>query len=352
MNSPKTPVAAGVQARPSRLLDQVSARLRYLHYSARTEESYVAWVKRFILFHGKRHPLDMGAAQIEAFLTHLAIARKVSASTQNQALSALLFLYREVLERKLPWMDRIVPARTPKKLPVILTCDEVARLLVQMKGTPQLMARVRYGTGIRLMQCMRLRVKDIDFGRNEIVVRAGKGNKDRVTMLPVSLCLALHEQLQRVKALHAQDLASGFDTVELPLSAARKFPAAGQEWGWQFVFPAAAICRDPHSGAMRRSHAEEKAVQRNMRHALRLAGIDKPATPHTLRHAFATHLLERGIDIRTVQELLGHANVETTLIDSHVLNVRDGGVIGPLDRMPGLAGNDSPNARIGGLFRP
>ena len=183
----------------------------------------------------------MGAAQIEAFLTHLAIARKVSASTQNQALSALLFLYREVLERKLPWMDRIVPARTPKKLPVILTCDEVARLLVQMKGTPQLMARVLYGTGIRLMACMRLRVKDIDFDRNEIVVRAGKGNKDRVTMLPVSLCLALHEQLQRVKALHAQDLASGFDTVELPLSAARKFPAAGQEWGWQFVFPAAAI---------------------------------------------------------------------------------------------------------------
>ena len=275
----------------------------------------------------------MGAAQIEAFLTHLAVARKVSASTQNQAQSALLFLYREVLAQKLPWLDGMVRANAPKRLPVILTRDEVVRILVQMKGTSQLMARLMYGTGLRLMECMRLQVKDVDFLRNEIVVREGKGHKDRVTMLPASLNLALREQLQRVKALHLRDLARSLGMAYPPDNLVRKDTAAMLEWARQYVFPSETDRRDPRAGDGRRQHADEKTVQRGMRNALRLAGIDKPATPHALRHAFATHLLEDGYDIRTVQELLGHAGVETTMIYAHLLNRGGPGVVSPLDQL-------------------
>ncbi len=325
--------------RPARLLDQVRAQIRYRHFSPRTERTYVDWIKRFIRFHGRQHPREMGASQIEAYLTHLAVARNVAASTQNQALSALLFLYRDVLGQKLPWMDGMVRAKAPKRLPVILTREEVARLLVQMKGAPQLMARLMYGTGLRLMECMRLQVKDVDFGRNEIVVREGKGLKDRVTMLPASLILALREQLERVKALHQLDLARGAGNAYPPDTLVRTIAAGRQQWGRQYLFPSMTNRRDPDTAGSWRHHADEKSVQRAMCNALRLAGIDKPATPHTLRHAFATHLIEDGYDIRTVQELLGHADVETTMIYTHVLNRGGTNVASPLDRLQAGGGN-------------
>ena len=314
-------------------MDCVRARIRYRHYSLRTEEAYVGWIRRFIRFHGRRHPREMGAIEVESFLTDLAVRLKVAASTQNQALSALLFLYREVLGIELPWVDGVVRAKASKRLPVVLTRAEVAALLAQMYGTTGLMARLMYGTGLRLMECMRLRVKDIDFARAEIVVREGKGSKDRITLLPVSLGIALREHLVRVKARHGLELANGGGDVALPSAVAHRHAAAAREWGWQYVFPATGVRHDRHDGALRRHHADEKTLQRAMRRALALAGIAKPATPHSLRHAFATHLLEGGENIRTVQELLGHADVQTTMIYTHVSTRGGRGVASPLDRL-------------------
>jgi integron integrase len=318
---------------PRRLLDQLSDRIRFKHYSIRTEQAYCGWVRRFILFHNKRHPREMGAHEVEAFLTHLAVAGRVSASTQNQAKSALLFLYKEVLETELPWLDDVESAKASKRLPVVLTPEEVQRLLVLIEGTAGLILRLLYGTGMRIMECLRLRVKDVDFARGEILVREGKGFKDRVTMLPNTLAAPLKSHLARVKALHDEDLAAGCGEVYLPWALARKYPHAACEWAWQYVFVAARRSVDPRSGAVRRHHVEAQSIQRTMRNALRHAGISKPATPHTMRHSFATCLLESGYDIRTVQELLGHSDVATTMIYTHVLNRGGRGVRSPLDAL-------------------
>ena len=290
------------------------------------------WIKRFILFHGKRHPKDMSAAEVEAFLTHLAVERDVSASTQNQAKSALLFLYREVLAIELPWLESVTAAKTSKRLPVVLTEDEVKRVLGQMEGTLWLMFNLLYGTGMRLMECVRLRVKDVEFSRREIIVREGKGFKDRVTMLPQILLEPLQQHLARVRKLHKDDLAQGCGKVYLPNALAKKYPNAATEWGWQYVFPARGFSTDPRSGEVRRHHVDEKLIQRAMKRAVQQVGIVKLATPHTLRHSFATHLLQSGYDIRTVQELLGHKDVQTTMIYTHVLNRGGKGVVSPLDR--------------------
>lgn len=315
-----------------KLLDQVRGKIRLKHYSIRTEQAYVDWIKRFILHFGKRHPRELGAADVEAFLTHLAVAGNVAASTQNQAKSALLFLYREVLEAELPWLDNVERARAPKRLPVVLTRDEVHAVLSRLSGTHWLIASLLYGAGLRIMEALRLRVKDVEFSRKEILVRDGKGFKDRVTMLPAALAGPLSEHLKRVKALHAQDLAAGHGAVFLPYALERKYPGAARDWAWQYVFPSANLSEDPRTGIERRHHLQDQAVQRAMRQAVRDAGVAKPATPHTLRHSFATHLLEGGYDIRTVQELLGHADVSTTMIYTHVLNRGGRGVTSPLDR--------------------
>jgi integron integrase len=314
-----------------RLLDQVVARVRVLHYSVRTERAYVDWIKRFILFHGKRHPKEMGAAEVEAFLTHLAVTRQVSASTQNQAKSALLFLYKQVLGVELPWLDDVTQAQAPKRLPVVLTQHEVQSVLSRMDGTMWLIASLLYGSGLRIMEALRLRVKDVDFARREIVVRGGKGFKDRMTMLPDALIQPLKNHLLKVKTLHNDDLAAGFGAVFMPAALDKKYPNAGKEWGWQYVFPSVKLSVDPRSHVTRRHHADEKTVQRAVKKAVKLAGLVKLATPHTFRHSFATHLLEGGYDIRTVQELLGHSDVSTTMIYTHVLNKGGRGVRSPLD---------------------
>ncbi|MCC2867321.1 MAG: integron integrase [Candidatus Accumulibacter phosphatis] len=325
--------AGGASRPPRRLLEQLSDRIRVKHYSIRTEQAYSDWVRRFILFHGKRHPREMGANEVEAFLTHLAVAGRVSASTQNQAKSALLFLYKEVLETELPWLDEVELAKATKRLPVVLTPAEVQRLLAPIEGTVGLILRLLYGTGMRIMECLRLRVKDVDFARGEILVREGKVFKDRVTMLPEKLLAPLSEHLARVKALHEADLADGWGEVYLPWALERKYPNAAREWAWQYVFVAAKRSVDPRSGAVRRHHVGAQTIQRAMRDALRHAGISKPATPHTLRHSFATSLLESGYDIRTVQELLGHAEVSTTMIYTHVLRRGGRGVRSPFDAL-------------------
>ncbi|PWB55009.1 MAG: integron integrase [Nitrosomonadales bacterium] len=314
-----------------KLLDQVRGKIRLKHYSIRTEQAYADWIKRFILFFDKRHPRELGAADVEKFLTHLAVEGKVAASTQNQAKSALLFLYREVLEIELPWLDNVERAKAPKRLPVVLTRQEVQAVLSRMEGTQWLIASLLYGTGMRIMECLRLRVKDVDFSRREILIRDGKGFKDRVTMLPAALASALREHLQKVKALHDQDLAAGLGSAYLPYALERKYPNAAREWGWQYVFPATGISTDPRSGETRRHHVLEQSIQRAVKQAVRNANLAKPATPHTLRHSFATHLLEGGYDIRTVQELLGHSDVSTTMIYTHVLNRGGRGVTSPLD---------------------
>jgi integron integrase len=313
-----------------KLLDQVRQALRVKHYSIRTEQTYIAWIRRFILFHGKRHPIEMGRAESEAFLTHLAVDGKVASSTQNQALNALTFLYQVVLQKPIEGVDA-VRAKKPVKLPVVLTREEVQQLLDAMEGTHQLMARLLYGTGMRLMECIRLRVKDVDFAMNQITVRDGKGMKDRVTVLPESLKAPLQNHLNRVKLLHQSDLQKGVGRVYLPFALARKYPNADREWCWQYCFPSKQISRDPRSGEMRRHHVNENSLQKAVKQAVRVAGLTKPASCHTLRHSFATHLLENGYDIRTVQELLGHKDVATTQIYTHVLNRPGLGVRSPLD---------------------
>ena len=316
-----------------RLLDQVREQIRVRHYSIRTEEAYVDWCRRFVLWHGKRHPRDMGANEVEAFLSHLATERNVSASTQNQARAALLFLYKEVLAIELPWLDNVVQAKTSRRLPVVLTPTEVRALLHELSGTMWLVASLLYGTGMRVLEGLRLRVKDVEFARREIIVREGKGNKDRVTVLPENLIQPLQDQLARAKRLHDEDLADGFGDVYLPDALARKYPNAGKAWGWQYVFPSVRRSIDPRSGLERRHHLYEQTIQKAVSVAGKRARIAKPVTPHVLRHSFATHMLQAGYDIRTVQELLGHSDVQTTMIYTHVLNRGGKGVLSPLDQL-------------------
>ena len=316
-----------------RLLDRVRAAIRARHYSRRTEKAYVHWIKRYIFFHSKRHPAEMGGAEVTAFLTFLAVHGKVAASTQNQALSALLFLYREVLGLELPWLDDVVRAKRPQHLPVVLTRDEVRAVLQRLDGLPRIMALLLYGAGLRLLECCRLRVKDVDFATNQIVIRDGKGRKDRMTMLPAAVKAALIAHLERAREQHQADLRHGAGWVELPNALTRKYPNAGRDWGWQWVFPATRMYVDRLTAQRRRHHLHESVLQRAVKDAVRSAGIAKQATCHTFRHSFATHLLEESHDIRTVQELLGHQDVSTTMIYTHVLNRGPAGVRSPADRM-------------------
>jgi integron integrase len=316
----------------SPLLEQVRQQLRLKHYSIRTEQAYVQCIKRFILYHRKRHPAEMGVDEIRQYLSHLATAGNVAASTQNVELAALLFLYRKVLGRELPFVDGIERAKQPKRVPTVLTREEVAKILAGLSGTYHLMTSLLYGTGMRLMECVRLRVKDIDFGYRQITVRDGKGGKDRRTLLPESLVVPLRRQLERAWLLHEEDLQSGHGSVFLPNALERKYPNAAKEWAWQWAFPSGKLSVDPRSGEVRRHHASEDALQREVKRAIRKAGIKKRVSCHTLRHSFATHLLEDGYDIRTIQELLGHADVQTTMIYTHVLNKGGKGVRSPIDK--------------------
>ena len=319
--------------RPPKLLDRVRFEIRKKNYSLRTEQTYAQWCKRFILFHGKRHPEDMGAPEVEQFLSHLANDRDVAASTQNQALAAILFMYKEVLGVDLPWLQNVTRAKRPKRLPVVLSQDEAARLLRNVRGIEGLILRLLYGTGMRLSEALHLRVKDVDFDRSEIVVCQGKGDKDRLVMLPESLRSDMARTLADRRRLHDEDLRASMADVELPNAISRKLPGAAREFAWQFFFGAPTYSRDPRTGITRRHHLHEDRPGRALRRAARLAGINKRLTPHTLRHSFATHLLETGSDIRTVQELLGHASVETTMVYTHVLNRGGKGVVSPLDRL-------------------
>jgi integron integrase len=315
----------------SPFLEQVRIVLRLKHLSYKTEQAYVQTIKRFILFHDKRHPSELGVPEIRGYLAYLATERHVTASTQNGALSALLFLYREVLHIDLPFIDGIERAQRSARLPVVFTRAEAQAILGQLHGTYHLMASLLYGAGLRLMECVRLRVKDIDFAMSQITVRAGKGDKDRITVLPQSLVRPLQQHLTRVQRLHQNDLEEGFGAVELPYALAQKYPNAATTWGWQYVFPATNRSIDPRSGSERRHHVLEDGLQRAVKAAIQRAGITKAGSCHTFRHSFATHLLEDGYDIRTVQELLGHADVRTTMIYTHVLNRGGKGVRSPLD---------------------
>jgi integron integrase len=328
---PSLPTAA--PPNKPKLLEQVRDVIRRKHFSIRTEQSYVDWIRRFILFHNKRHPRDMAEAEITQFLTHLARDGRVAASTQNQALSALLFPYKQVLKQEIGWLEGVERAKRPARLPVVLTRDEVHKIFAHLHGSPRLMAGLLYGSGLRLMECVRLRVKDIDFGYARITVRDGKGAKDRVTMLPVNLAKPLERHLKKVQAQHEEDVEAGFGSVFLPTAIARKYPGAAKEWAWQYVFPSSRLLFDPRcpEAVKQRHHIDETLLQDAVKKAVRASGITKPATCHTLRHSFATHLLERGYDIRTVQELLGHKDVSTTMIYTHVLNRPGIGVKSPLD---------------------
>src|SRR5437660_2038159 len=320
------------QSKPNpKLIEQVRNVMRFKHYSLRTERTYWDWIERFVRFHGMRHPRKMGEAEVGAFLTHLAREGKVAASTQNQALSALLFLYKEVLKQEIGWLEGVERARKPARLPVVLTRDEVHKVFAHLNGTNRLMASLLYGSGLRLMECVRLRVKDVDFAYAQVTVRDGKGGKDRVTMLPVNLAEPLQRYLAKIKLQHDQDLADGFGGVHLPFALARKFPNAEREWAWQYVFPSSRLSVDPRTGKQQRHHISEAILQMALKKAVRASGISKPATCHTLRHSFATHLLETGYDLRTVEELLGHKDVSTTMIYTHVLNKPGIGVKSPLD---------------------
>lgn len=316
-----------------RLLDRLSAQLRLRGCSRRTEEAYRHWVRRFVVHHGLRHPQELGAPEVTAFLTHLAVEQRVAAATQNQALAALLFLYRHVLGVALPWLDHLVRAGRPRHLPVVLSRAEVRAVLDCMSGVPRLMGLLLYGAGLRLLECCQLRVKDVDFDRNQITVRRGKGGKDRLTMLPGAARRDLAVHLERVRAQHQRDLAMGGGYVELPHALAAKLPDAGRQWPWHWMFPATRQYQHPESGELRRHHLHETVIQDAVRAAVLAAGIQKRATTHTFRHSFATHLLEDGSDIRTVQELLGHASVATTMVYTHLLNRGPAGVRSPVDRL-------------------
>ncbi|MCA9504456.1 MAG: integron integrase [Spirochaetaceae bacterium] len=319
--------------RPPRLLDRVRVALRLRHRSLRTERAYIGWIRRFIHHHGLRHPDEMGAPEIVDFLSHLAVEGRVSASTQNQALSALVFLYREVLGRELAGLDAAVRARHPRRLPVVLTRAEARRVLAGLEGEYALVGGLLYGSGLRLLECLRLRVKDLDPARHQITVRRGKGDQDRTTVFPAALEAPLAEHLERLERLHHHDRRDALPGVELPDALVRKLPSAGTEWGWQWVFPARGLSRDPRSGIRRRHHLHESQVQRAIRQATRKAGLAKRVTPHTFRHCFATHLLEDGADIRTVQALLGHKDLRTTMIYTHVVDRGPLGVRSPMDRI-------------------
>jgi len=317
--------------RPVRLLDRLREALRVRHRSRRTEEAYAEWVRRFVRFHGKRHPSELGPDAVTAFLNHLAVEGEVAASTQNQALNALVFLYRHVLGRRPDRFEGLVRARGPRRLPVVLTQAEVRALLAELHGVERLVASLLYGGGLRLLEALSLRVKDVDFGRREIRVRRGKGDKDRVTPLPEACSRPLLQHLQEARALHERDVAEGFGVVALPDALARKYPGAAREWSWQWVFPASRRYHDVKTGTERRHHLHETVVQRAVKRAVAAAHITKPASCHTLRHSFATHLLEAGYDVRTVQELLGHRSLQTTMIYTHVLNRGGRAVRSPLD---------------------
>ncbi len=331
-----------ISAPKAGLFNQCREVLRFHHYALRTEEAYLQWIRRYLKFHrgaeragprqGWRHPREMGAGEVREFLTHLAVRADVAASTQNQALNALVFLYEQVLQMPLGDLGEVARVTRPPRLPAVLTAEEARRVLAALKpGTASLIVRLLYGTGMRLLEALRLRVKDVDFERNQLTVREGKGDKDRVTMLPEKLKGELQAHFERVKLLHEQDLAEGFGRVYLPHALARKYPKADRQWGWQWVFPSARRSKDPRSGVERRHHTHELVVQRAMNSAVQLAKLAKPATCHTLRHSFATRLLETGYDIRTVQELLGHKDVATTQIYTHVMQKPGIGVRSPLD---------------------
>lgn len=317
---------------PPRLLEQVRNKIRAKHFSYRTEKTYLQWIRRYIRFHGLKHPREMGGPEVEAFLTALAVDNKVAASTQNQALSAVLFLYRDVLEQELPWLGNVVRARNPHRLPVVLTRAEMAQVLARMNGTAWLIASMLYGAGLRISECLQLRIKDMELSRRELLIRDAKGQKDRITVLPDALLPHLRDHLARVRVVFEVDRRAERPGVSLPFALRRKYPHAAESWGWQYVFPARAFCRDIYSGEMVRHHLHPQRLQRAVKEAVRAAGVAKPASCHTFRHCFATHLLEDGYDIRTAQELLVHSDVKTTMIYTHVLNRGGRGVKSPLDR--------------------
>ncbi|GAB6909675.1 Integrase/recombinase [Desulfosarcina cetonica] len=335
---------SGNQSVRPRLLDEVRNAIRCLHYSIRTEQSYIDWIKRYIYFHQKQHPENLDESHISAFLTHLAVDRKVASSTQNQALCAIVFLYREVIGKELGNFDNLVRAKRPQKLPVVFTQEEVRQILLQLEGIYWLMGQLLYGAGLRVMECVRLRVKDIDFGYRQVLVRDGKGHKDRVTMLPEIIVGELQRHLQKIKKVHETDLKAGFGAVYLPYALERKYKNANRSWAWQYAFPATRRSIDPRSGEERRHHISESVPQRAIRQAIRKSSIAKSGSCHSLRHSFATHLLEAGYDIRTVQELLGHKDVSTTMIYTHVLNRGGKGVQSPGDMLFG--------SRSDGTFPP
>lgn len=320
-----------MDTKPQKLLDQVRGTIRTKHYSYRTEQTYVEWIKRFILFHKKRHPKDMGVDEIQAYITYLANERRLAAPTQNQALSAILFLYKYVLQKEIAFPSDIIRASKPERLPTVLSHAEAMSVINNMSGVPQLIAKLLYGSGLRIMECMRLRVKDVDFENHQLIVRDGKGENDRATILPDSLIPTLKVHLETVRVIHQMDLKASCGEVFLPYALARKFPSASKEFAWQYVFPASARSVDPVSKRAGRHHLDVSVAQKAIRIAARLARIDKPVTPHTFRHSFATHLLQNGYDIRTVQELLGHKDVKTTMIYTHVLQRGGLAVRSPLD---------------------
>lgn len=332
--------------REPRLLDQVRDLLRRKHYSYRTEQVYLYWIRHYIFFHHKRHPREMAEPEIAAFLSYLAADRRVSASTQNQALNAILFLYKQVLEKNIGLIQGVVRAKRPERLPVVMTPEETRMVLGRLSGREWLMACLMYGAGLRVMECLRLRIKDVDFGLNQIFVRDGKGGKDRVTTLPAAVIPALRQQMEEVKRVRESDLADGYGEVSMPFALERKYPNAARELAWWYVFPSSCRSRDPYSGRSKRHHLDVSVIQRAVKHAVRAAGLSKPATCHTFRHSFATHLLAAGHDIRTIQELLGHNDVSTTMIYTHVLSKGARGVASPLDAWAGIGTNGAPDFSV------